>query len=146
MSLNHSDTSIAIVAVGPGDPSLMTLQGREILENADVVAGFKTVLDVVQPWLTNAEACPMTYRDQEDVLRAFVNECGLMFKPELEIGAAELTETLAAWCKEEGRKAPKGLGEWLEENGCNKTQKRETTPEGEPTRPRYWEGIGFRKE
>ena len=68
MSLNHSDTSIAIVAVGPGDPSLMTLQGREILENADVVAGFKTVLDVVQPWLTNAEACPMTYRDQEDVL------------------------------------------------------------------------------
>jgi len=46
----------------------MTLQGREILENADVVAGFKTVLDVVQPWLTNAEACPMTYRDQEDVL------------------------------------------------------------------------------
>ena len=45
MSLNHSDTSIAIVAVGPGDPSLMTLQGREILENADVVAGFKTVLE-----------------------------------------------------------------------------------------------------
>lgn len=68
MSLNHNDTSIAIVAVGPGDPSLMTLQGREILENADVVAGFKTVLDVVQPWLTNAEACPMTYRDQEEVL------------------------------------------------------------------------------
>ncbi|PKB78062.1 MAG: hypothetical protein BZY70_00545, partial [SAR202 cluster bacterium MP-SInd-SRR3963457-G2] len=30
---------MAIVAVGPGDPSLMTLQGREILENADVVAG-----------------------------------------------------------------------------------------------------------
>ena len=88
----------------------------------------------------------LEYRDQEDVLRAFVNECGLMFKPELEIGAAELTEILAAWCKEEGRKAPKGVGEWLEENDCNRTQKRETTPEGKPTRPRYWEGIGFRKE
>ena len=79
MSLNHSDTSIAIVAVGPGDPSLMTLQGREILENADVVAGFKTVLDVVQPWLTNAEACPMTYRDQEDVL-AYVESQALLGK------------------------------------------------------------------
>jgi len=68
MSLNKSDTSIAVVAVGPGDPSLMTLQGREILENADLVVGFKTVLDVVQPWLANAETRPMTYRDQEDVL------------------------------------------------------------------------------
>ena len=88
----------------------------------------------------------LQYRDQEDVLRAFVNECGLMFKPELEIGAAELTEILAAWCKEEGRKAPKGVSEWLEENDCTKTQRRETTPEGKPARPRYWEGIGFRKE
>ena len=88
----------------------------------------------------------LEYREAEDVLQAFMRECGFVFKPELEIGAAELTETLAAWCKEEGRKAPKGLGEWLEEKGCNKTQKREKTPEGEPTRPRYWEGIGFRKE
>ena len=68
MSLNHSDTSIAVVAVGPGDSSLMTLKGREILENADVVAGFKTVLDVVRPWIVNADARDMTYRDQEEVL------------------------------------------------------------------------------
>ena len=68
MSLIHSDTSIAVVAVGPGDSSLMTLQGREILENADVVAGFKTVLDVVRPWIVNADARDMTYRDQEEVL------------------------------------------------------------------------------
>ena len=68
MSLIHSDTSIAVVAVGPGDSSLMTLQGREILENADVVAGFKTVLDVVRPWIVNADARDMTYRNQEEVL------------------------------------------------------------------------------
>ena len=68
MSLIHSDTSIAVVAVGPGDSSLMTLQGREILENADVVVGFKTVLDVVRPWIVNADARDMTYRDQEEVL------------------------------------------------------------------------------
>ena len=44
------------------------------MEAADVVAGFKTVLDVVAPWLGNAELCTMTYRDQEEVLEYAVGE------------------------------------------------------------------------
>lgn len=59
---------VTIVGVGPGDAQFLTLRGRETLEQADVVAGFKTVLDVVRPWLGHAEVCPMSYRDQEDVL------------------------------------------------------------------------------
>ena len=47
---------------------MLTLQGREALRGADVVAGFATVLNVVQPWLENAEVFPMTYRNQEEVL------------------------------------------------------------------------------
>lgn len=47
---------------------MLTLQGQEVLENADLVAGFKTVLEVVRPRLGRAEMCPMTYRDQEEVL------------------------------------------------------------------------------
>jgi cobalt-precorrin-7 (C5)-methyltransferase len=47
---------------------MVTLLGREALANADLVAGFKTVLEVVRPWLDHAEVCPMTYRDQEEVL------------------------------------------------------------------------------
>lgn len=47
---------------------MLTLRGREALEKADLVAGFKTVLEVVSPWLTHAEVCPMSYRDQDDVL------------------------------------------------------------------------------
>ena len=57
-----------MVAVGPGDSSLLTLQGQEALRNADLVLGFTTVLNVVRPWLDSAEVCPMTYRDQELVL------------------------------------------------------------------------------
>ena len=61
-------TSITVVAVGPGSGDMLTLQGREALLNADLVLGFKTVLNVVEPWLENAEVRPMAYRDQEEVL------------------------------------------------------------------------------
>ena len=57
-----------MVAVGPGDSDMLTLQGRESLLNADLVLGFTTVLNVVRPWLENAEVRPMTYRDQEEAL------------------------------------------------------------------------------
>ena len=60
--------SITVVAVGPGDSDMLTLRGREVLMNADLVLGFTTVLNVVRPWLEHAEVRPMTYRDQEEVL------------------------------------------------------------------------------
>ncbi len=68
MVSDNGCASLTIVGVGPGDASLLTLQGREVLEQADLVAGFQTVLDVVRLWLDRAEVCPMSYRDQETVL------------------------------------------------------------------------------
>jgi cobalt-precorrin-7 (C5)-methyltransferase len=67
MSAGNS-VSVTVVAVGPGDAQMLTLQGREALEQASLVAGFNTVLEVVRPWLDHAEVCPMTYRNQEEVL------------------------------------------------------------------------------
>ena len=60
--------SVTVVAVGPGDAQMLTLQGREALKQASLVAGFNTVLEVVRPLLDHAEVCPMTYRNQEEVL------------------------------------------------------------------------------
>ena len=68
MSSDTGSVSFTIVGVGPGNAGLLTLRGREVLEQADLVAGFKTVLDAVRPWLDRAEVCPMSYRDQETVL------------------------------------------------------------------------------
>ena len=68
MSSDNGSVSFTIVGVGPGNAGLLTLRGREVLEQADLVAGFKTVLDAVRPWLERAEVCPMSYRDQETVL------------------------------------------------------------------------------
>jgi len=64
----NSGISMTVVAVGPGDPDMLTMKGREALQKADLVVGFKTVLDVVSEWTKNAEVKPMAYRDQEDVL------------------------------------------------------------------------------
>ena len=74
MSSDSGNPQVTVVAVGPGDSRLLTLRGRQVLEAADVVAGFKTVLDVVAPLLGNAELCPMSYRDQEEVLEYAVGE------------------------------------------------------------------------
>ena len=64
--MTSADTGIkmTVVAVGPGDPDLLTLKGRQALAAADVVVGFKTVLDVVAGRTGNAEVRPMAYRDQ----------------------------------------------------------------------------------
>ena len=59
--------SMTVVAVGPGDPQMLTLKGQQAIADADLVVGFKTVLDVVEQW-ARGELKPMTYRNQEEVL------------------------------------------------------------------------------
>ncbi len=68
MTNSNIGIKITVVAVGPGDPDLLTLKGRQALADADLVVGFKTVLDVVSQHIAHAEVRPMAYRDQEAVL------------------------------------------------------------------------------
>ena len=68
MTTATDGTRVTIVGVGPGDNGFLTLKGKQAIEEADLVAGFQTVLNVVLPFAKNAELCPMAYRDQEEVL------------------------------------------------------------------------------
>ena len=68
MTAATDGTRVTIVGVGPGDNGFLTLKGKQAIEEADLVAGFQTVLNVVLPFAKNAELCPMAYRDQEEVL------------------------------------------------------------------------------
>ena len=68
ITTDNSGIYMTVVAVGPGDPQMLTMKGRHALEQADLVVGFQTVLNVVADWTTRAEVRPMSYRDQEDVL------------------------------------------------------------------------------
>jgi len=59
--------SVWIVGVGPGDPEYLSLRGKRLIEEADVVAGFKTALAVVEKWI-KGQIIPIDYRNQEGSL------------------------------------------------------------------------------
>ena len=89
---------MTFVAIGPGDPDMLTLQGRQALQDADLVLGFNTVLNVVRPLLDHAEVCPMSYRDQEQVLEyageqvRLGRKCVVCCWGDLNVSARELLE------------------------------------------------------
>ena len=66
--------------------------------DADLVLGFQTVLNVVEPWLGNAEVRPMAYRDQEQVLEYAEGQvkqgkkCVVCCWGDLNVSARELLE------------------------------------------------------
>lgn len=68
MTSGNDGTRVTIVGVGPGDNGFLTLKGKQAIEEADLVAGFETVLKVIRPFAKKAELCSMAYRNQEDVL------------------------------------------------------------------------------
>ena len=68
MTSSNEETRATIVAVGPGDNGFLTLKGKQAIEDADLVAGFETVLNVIRPFVKGAELCSMAYRNQEEVL------------------------------------------------------------------------------
>ena len=82
---------------------MLTLRGREVLKQADLVAGFQTVLDVVRPLLDRAEVCPMTYRDQETVLEYAAAQarlgrnCVVCCWGDFNVSARELLARVRGW-------------------------------------------------
>ena len=96
--VDDKTVSVTVVAIGPGDAQMLTLRGREALGQANVVAGFNTVLEVVRPWLDHAEVCPMTYRNQDEVLDYTIAQarqgrtCVVCCWGDLNVSARELLE------------------------------------------------------
>ena len=77
---------------------MLTQQGRQALQDADLVLGFNTVLNVVRPLLAHAEVCSMSYRDQEQVLEYAEEQvkqgrkCVVCCWGDLNVSARELLE------------------------------------------------------
>ena len=56
---------ITCIGAGPGDLGFLTLRGKELIEGADVVAGFDAVVNLVRPLIpTVATVVTMGYKDQ----------------------------------------------------------------------------------
>ncbi|MBI2965120.1 MAG: hypothetical protein HYY34_02820, partial [Chloroflexi bacterium] len=58
---------VTVVGVGPGDPGLLTVKAKDLLERAQVVAGFETVIASVRRWISG-EVVTIRYADQEERL------------------------------------------------------------------------------
>lgn len=56
---------IICIGAGPGDVAYLTQRGAQLIRDADVVAGFEAVLDVVRSLIpAQAQTITMAYRDQ----------------------------------------------------------------------------------
>jgi cobalt-precorrin-7 (C5)-methyltransferase len=56
---------IICIGAGPGDPGYLTRRGQELIEGADLVAGFTAVVDMVRPLISSsASVVTMGYKDQ----------------------------------------------------------------------------------
>jgi cobalt-precorrin-7 (C5)-methyltransferase len=61
---------ICCLGVGPGDLGYLTQHGRELLETANVVSGFRTVVELVRPLVRGeCKIISMGYRDQVEMLQ-----------------------------------------------------------------------------
>ena len=58
---------VVLVGVGPGDPEYVTARVAQEIADADVIAGFATVLAVVESLITG-QRLVLTYRNQEEQL------------------------------------------------------------------------------
>ncbi|MBM7614729.1 precorrin-3B C(17)-methyltransferase [Alkaliphilus hydrothermalis] len=52
-NVNHKAGKVTVVGLGPGDVAYMTPVVKEAIEAADVVVGYKTYIDLIQPMLEN---------------------------------------------------------------------------------------------
>jgi cobalt-precorrin-7 (C5)-methyltransferase len=64
------ENPVHAVGVGPGNVDFLTRRARRLIESADVVVGFETVVDVVAD-LTDAELLTCGYRDELATLAQF---------------------------------------------------------------------------
>ncbi len=98
---------LTCVGAGPGHLDYLTRRGAALIEQADVVAGFDAVVDVVRPLISgSAQVVTMGYKDQVARLaevaalhRAGKN-CVVVFMGDLHFSGFQLLERVEAACGE----------------------------------------------
>ncbi|GFN39723.1 MAG: precorrin-6B C(5,15)-methyltransferase (decarboxylating) subunit CbiE [Marine Group I thaumarchaeote] len=65
--------AVFAVGVGPGSPKYVTEQVKEIIQNCDIVIGYKYTLKTIENLLTEKEVHEITMQSQEDVYQKIKN-------------------------------------------------------------------------
>jgi cobalt-precorrin-7 (C5)-methyltransferase len=96
---------IYCVGAGPGDLGYMTQQGRKLIEEAHVVAGFGAVVDVVKPLIgPKARVITMGYKDQVEKLETVAAlhhegmNCVVVFMGDLHFSGFQFLERVERAC------------------------------------------------
>ena len=96
---------IVCVGAGPGSLDYLTQRGADLIRNADVVAGFDAVVDMVRPLITPG-ACVVTmgYRDQTAKLQQVAaahhagQHCVVVFMGDIHFSGFQYLERIQRAC------------------------------------------------
>ena len=96
---------ICCVGAGPGDLGYLTQRGRELIETADVVAGFTAVVDLVRPLIRGeCRIVTMGYKDQVARLQAVAAlhhegaKCVVVFMGDIHFSGFQFLERVERAC------------------------------------------------
>jgi cobalt-precorrin-7 (C5)-methyltransferase len=96
---------IVCIGIGPGDSSYLTQKAVNLLAEAEVVAGFDSVLNVVAPVVgKQAQLVPMSYRNQTEKLQDVAAEhhrgksCVVAFMGDVHFSGFQLLERVERAC------------------------------------------------
>ncbi|SHN65045.1 cobalt-precorrin 3 C17-methyltransferase [Desulfitobacterium chlororespirans DSM 11544] len=68
----HQQGKIYVVGIGPGDAEHMTQRAQSVWNEVDVVAGYKTYIDLIRPWLADKKVVATGMRQEIDRCREVV--------------------------------------------------------------------------
>jgi cobalt-precorrin-7 (C5)-methyltransferase len=104
---------ICCVGVGPGDLGFLTRKGQKLIEEADVVAGFTAVVDLVRSLVKpNAHVITMGYKDQVDRLRELADlhragsSCVVVFMGDPHFSGFQFLERVEQACQHQVEAIP----------------------------------------
>jgi cobalt-precorrin-7 (C5)-methyltransferase len=92
------------IGAGPGDLGYLTQRGKELIETADVVAGFTAVVDLVRPLVRAECVVTMGYRDQVEKLREVAAlhhqglKCAVVFMGDIHFSGFQFLERVERAC------------------------------------------------
>jgi cobalt-precorrin-7 (C5)-methyltransferase len=96
---------IDCVGAGPGDLGYLTQYVRELIEQADVIAGFEAVLEMVRPLVApNSRIVTLAYRDQVEKLENVAalhhqgKKCVVVFMGDPHFSGFQLLERVERAC------------------------------------------------
>jgi cobalt-precorrin-7 (C5)-methyltransferase len=96
---------ICCLGAGPGDLGYLTQRGRELIGTADVVAGFRAVVDLIRPLVPGeCKVIIMGYKDQVEMLRAVAElhhqgaKCVVVFMGDIHFSGFQFLERVERAC------------------------------------------------